>query len=93
LWPGKVNQKYLGNIDVIPNLYNGSVQLTFKLLSVDPENYDDAPSEGIRRLLELVKGETVSRNERYDTSLIGMGVLHFPHQLMGTQSRFEWEQL
>ena len=27
-----------------------------KLLSVDPENYEDAPREGIRRLLEKVHG-------------------------------------
>lgn len=26
-----------------------------KLLSVDPQNYEDAPREGIRRILEQVK--------------------------------------
>jgi 5-oxoprolinase (ATP-hydrolysing) len=32
-----------------------------KLLSVDPENYDDAPTEGIRRLLELSTGVPLPR--------------------------------
>ncbi len=32
-----------------------------KLLSVDPENYQDAPTEGIRRLLELATGASLRR--------------------------------
>ncbi len=34
--------------------------MTLKLLSEDPENYPDAPREGIRRILEQVTGEPVS---------------------------------
>ncbi|GAD94548.1 hypothetical protein NECHADRAFT_48151 [Paecilomyces variotii No. 5] len=35
--------------------------IVIKLLSVDPENYADAPTEGIRRILEQVTGQTISR--------------------------------
>lgn len=40
-------------------LHNNKV-FTEKLLSEDPANYDDAPREGIRRLLEKISGSTVS---------------------------------
>ena len=42
-----------------------------KLLSVDPKNYDDAPTEGIRRILELKTGKPHPRNEPLDTKDIG----------------------
>ena len=45
---------------------DGSVQV-MKLLSVDPKNYDDAPTEGIRRILELATGKEHPRNEPLDT--------------------------
>ena len=32
-----------------------------KLLSEDPQNYPDAPREGIRRILELVTGKTIPK--------------------------------
>ena len=54
------------------------MQVTFKLLSVDPANYDDAPSEGIRRLLEYVHGKDVRKDQTYDTSIIGQFILPHP---------------
>ncbi|KAI1099432.1 Hydantoinase B/oxoprolinase-domain-containing protein [Jackrogersella minutella] len=36
--------------------------IVIKLLSVDPANYEDAPTEGIRRILELFTGQTVATN-------------------------------
>ncbi|RKP40049.1 Hydantoinase B/oxoprolinase-domain-containing protein [Dimargaris cristalligena] len=44
--------------------------LVIKLLSQDPLNYDDAPREGIRRILEIVTGEPFPRHRVLDTSLI-----------------------
>lgn len=41
-----------------------------KLLSVDPDNYDDAPREGIRRLLSKFTGKEIPRGEALDTSKI-----------------------
>ena len=41
-----------------------------KLLSEDPSNYDDAPLEGIRRLLSKFTGKEVPRGEPLDTSKI-----------------------
>ncbi|KAG6541304.1 hypothetical protein Mapa_017357 [Marchantia paleacea] len=38
-----------------------------KLLSVDPGNYDDAPREGIRRILEEVTGEKIPRSKKLPT--------------------------
>ncbi|WVR09658.1 hypothetical protein IAU60_006733 [Kwoniella sp. DSM 27419] len=71
LFNAPIPAELLGNADIIPgDERDGGVQVTFKLLSVDPANYDDAPSEGIRRLLQIVKKEPVPRGELYDTSLI-----------------------
>lgn len=41
-----------------------------KLLSEDPTNYEDAPLEGIRRILSRFTGREVPRDEPIDTSLI-----------------------
>ncbi|OCF34545.1 5-oxoprolinase (ATP-hydrolysing) [Kwoniella heveanensis BCC8398] len=41
-----------------------------KLLSVDPDNYADAPTEGVRRVLEWFTGEKIPRNHPIDTSPI-----------------------
>ncbi|ORY28953.1 Hydantoinase B/oxoprolinase-domain-containing protein [Naematelia encephala] len=41
-----------------------------KLLSVDPNNYADAPTEGVRRVLEWFTGKTLPRSDVIDTSAI-----------------------
>lgn len=41
-----------------------------KLLSEDPSNYEDAPLEGIRRILSRFTGREIPRGEPIDTSLI-----------------------
>ncbi|KAJ3316021.1 hypothetical protein HDV04_000230 [Boothiomyces sp. JEL0838] len=50
--------------------------IVVKLLSVDPNNYQDAPREGIRRILEIATGVKHPRDKPVDTSnleLIRMG--------------------
>jgi len=37
---------------------------------VDPQNYPDAPREGIRRILEQLTGKKHPRDEKLDTSRI-----------------------
>ncbi|KAF4904044.1 hypotheticall protein [Colletotrichum fructicola] len=44
----------------------GRDDIILKLLSVDPANYQDAPTEGIRRILEMVTGETLPRGQLLD---------------------------
>ena len=44
--------------------------IIIKLLSEDPSNYDDAPLEGIRRLLSKFTGTEIPRGEPLDTSKI-----------------------
>ncbi|GJN94162.1 hypothetical protein Rhopal_007236-T1 [Rhodotorula paludigena] len=44
--------------------------ILIKLLSVDPANYADAPTEGIRRILEWFTGMPHPRGEEIDTSPI-----------------------
>ncbi|KAL7541994.1 hypothetical protein ACHAXR_011416, partial [Thalassiosira sp. AJA248-18] len=58
--------------DVHCKLPDGT-ELVSKLLSVDPANYDDAPTEGIRRLMDAhdPTGKKYPRGEVVDTSLIG----------------------
>lgn len=41
----------------------GKQDLAFKLLSVDPKNYADAPTEGIRRVLEKAHGIKIPKGE------------------------------
>lgn len=41
----------------------GRDDIILKLLSVDPANYQDAPTEGIRRILELAAGEPHPRGQ------------------------------
>lgn len=50
---------------------SGGVEITFKLLSVDPASYDDAPSEGIRRLLQIATNHEIGRDEILETGDIG----------------------
>ncbi|CAK9440323.1 uncharacterized protein LODBEIA_P44230 [Lodderomyces beijingensis] len=49
--------------DVIAK-YPGREDYVFKLLSVDPQNYKDAPTEGIRRVLEHFSGEKIPRDAK-----------------------------
>lgn len=44
--------------------------IVIKLLSEDPANYDDAPQEGIRRLLSRFMGKEVPRGQPLDTTQI-----------------------
>lgn len=41
----------------------GKPDIVLKLLSVDPSNYQDAPTEGIRRVLEAATGVTLPRGK------------------------------
>lgn len=45
--------------------------LTFKLLSEDPSNYRDAPTEAIRRVLEIAERRSIPVGEKLDGSSIG----------------------
>ncbi|KAF8664849.1 hypothetical protein AX16_000690 [Volvariella volvacea WC 439] len=45
-------------------------ELVVKLLSQDPNNYQDAPTEGIRRVLEIVTGESIPRGSTLNTDKI-----------------------
>lgn len=44
--------------------------IVIKLLSEDPNSYEDAPLEGIRRILSRFTGREIPRGEPIDTSLI-----------------------
>ncbi|KAL1847860.1 hypothetical protein VTK73DRAFT_10248 [Phialemonium thermophilum] len=48
----------------------GRPDIVIKLLSVDPANYDDAPAEGIRRVLEMVSGRSIPRRSPIPKDLI-----------------------
>lgn len=58
--------------DCVGNAGSGKMEddVVIKLLSVDPANYDDAPLEGIRRLLSNFTGREIPRGEPLDTSKI-----------------------
>ena len=43
---------------------------TLKLLSEDPANYESAPREGIRRILQDVTGEVIPRDAPVPTKLV-----------------------
>lgn len=48
----------------------GQKEIVFKLLSVDPLNYQDAPTEGIRRVLEMVHEKPFPKSEKISTESI-----------------------
>lgn len=55
---------------------DGRPDIVLKLLSVDPSNYDDAPTEGIRRVLSIIKGEEIPRGTplpKQDLEFVRMG--------------------
>ncbi|EAT82777.2 hypothetical protein SNOG_09512 [Parastagonospora nodorum SN15] len=58
--------------DCVGNPGSGKMKddVLIKLLSVDPQNYDDAPLEGIRRLLSKFTGTDIPRGQPLDTSKI-----------------------
>ncbi|RDW86038.1 putative 5-protein [Coleophoma crateriformis] len=56
--------------DVIAKI-QGREPTIFKLLSEDPSNYPDAPTEAVRRVLELVEGRQIAVGEKLDGSKIG----------------------
>ena len=45
----------------------GQPDILVKLLSNDPTNYADAPTEGIRRILEVATGDAIPRGHKIDT--------------------------
>ncbi|EPQ63220.1 Bgt-5230 [Blumeria graminis f. sp. tritici] len=51
-----------------PGSGNAEDNIVVKLLSEDPSNYEDAPLEGIRRILSKFRGKEITRNEILDTS-------------------------
>lgn len=57
--------------DVIATV-DGRDPVIFKLLSEDPANYPDAPTEAIRRILEKFEGRTIPVGEQLDASRIGL---------------------
>lgn len=42
-----------------------------KILSVDKKNYDDAPTEAIRQVLEVFYGKPIARGAELDLSDVG----------------------
>lgn len=58
--------------DVIAHVDGRDQPLIFKLLSEDPANYPDAPTEAIRRVLEAVEGKPIPVGEKLDGSRIGV---------------------
>lgn len=60
--------------DVIAQI-PGREDVVFKLLSVDPQNYSDAPREAIRRVLEIAEGRSIAQEEKLNASSIGGGYL------------------
>lgn len=56
--------------DVIAQI-PGREDVVFKLLSVDPHNYSDAPREAIRRVLEIAEGRPIAQEEKLNASSIG----------------------
>lgn len=53
-----------------PDAAGNRDERVLKLLSVDPSNYEDAPTEACRRVLELATGQRIPRRQKLDTSKI-----------------------
>ncbi|KAJ2940858.1 hypothetical protein O0L34_g10119 [Tuta absoluta] len=55
--------------DVFARCPNGKIRV-MKLLSVDPQNYDDAPREAIRRILQEETGNALDKDGKVNSTLI-----------------------
>jgi 5-oxoprolinase (ATP-hydrolysing) len=68
-WPSP-SDELIGNATIIPASSDDDdrVQVNLKLLSVDPQNYSDAPAEGIRRIMSMIRGRALPRDEKIDTT-------------------------
>ncbi|PWY86783.1 5-oxoprolinase [Aspergillus heteromorphus CBS 117.55] len=72
----------------------GLPDVVLKLLSVDPSNYDDAPTEGIRRVLSIYYGKEIPRGRplpKGDLEFIRMGTTVATNALLerkGTRHAF-----
>lgn len=71
--------------DVIAKI-PGQDHIIFKLLSEDPDNYPDAPTEAIRRVLEVAGGRPIPLGEKLDGSRIGMDQSAYFAGLLGLPS-------
>lgn len=49
----------------------GREPIIFKLLSEDPANYTDAPTEAVRRVLDVVEGKAIPVGQKLDGTRIG----------------------
>jgi 5-oxoprolinase (ATP-hydrolysing) len=56
--------------DVWASIPGQEDDVILKLLSVDPHNYPDAPTEGIRRVLEIAGGKKIARGKPLDLSAV-----------------------
>lgn len=56
--------------DVWASIPGREEDLILKLLSHDPQNYPDAPAEGIRRVLEIAGNKKIPRGEPIDLSSV-----------------------
>ena len=56
--------------DVVAHV-DGREPIIFKLLSEDPANYRDAPTEAVRRVLEVVEGKSIPVSQKLDGTRIG----------------------
>ncbi|GMM37393.1 5-oxoprolinase [Saccharomycopsis crataegensis] len=59
-----------GTFTDVVSFIPGKPDYIFKLLSVDPSNYEDANIEGIRRVLEYATGAPIPRNQSLDISSV-----------------------
>lgn len=88
----------LGNAIVVDDEdeEGSGIQIQLKLLSEDPQNYKDAPSEAIRRILQIVEGREIGKGEKLDTGLIGEYLEYSSHSVLKQAGWFkiqsEWEQ-
>uniref|UniRef100_A0A0W0EUW7 Putative 5-oxoprolinase n=1 Tax=Moniliophthora roreri TaxID=221103 RepID=A0A0W0EUW7_MONRR len=71
LYKSDLPASLVGNAVIVEGAGNlDGVQVQLKLLSEDPVNYQDAPTEGIRRILQIFEGREIHRGEKIDTKLI-----------------------
>lgn len=59
-----------GTFTDIHALIPGAEDIVFKLLSEDPENYGDAPTEAIRRILEAFHDKSIPKSEKLSLDVI-----------------------
>jgi len=74
-------------------IITGQEDIVIKILSVDPRNYPDAPTEAIRLVLERFYGKAIPRGTKLDLKDVGEDHAFPDQEQDDTDIHTDWESI